>query len=138
MSVLGIVLLLAFVKDTAILFLGLALMASGVVVTAIGGMRGRKIRKSLLSTTVPVKSKFEPKISKRQSRKVIDTFDVSIKPVKQGRESFAKCLSCGQKNRMGAIFCIKCGDKLASYCPKCKRGVPEDANFCDHCGYKIG
>jgi class 3 adenylate cyclase len=44
------------------------------------------------------------------------------------------CPRCTMTNRQGAIYCRRCGQLLASTCPRCHADVLSDADFRDQCG----
>ncbi len=48
------------------------------------------------------------------------------------------CPYCGTENRIGAIFCKACGQKLEeekeAYCPDCGGPLDGDEAFCPYCG----
>jgi len=48
-----------------------------------------------------------------------------------------KCPKCQYENREGAIYCLKCGNKLEIKCPKCTHSLPPEALFCDKCGFNL-
>lgn len=47
------------------------------------------------------------------------------------------CPKCGMSTPKGK-FCINCGSRLATNCPKCGAELPGNSKFCPECGEKIG
>ncbi|MBE5803270.1 MAG: zinc ribbon domain-containing protein [Clostridiales bacterium] len=62
---------------------------------------------------------------------------VPAKPVIAGRS----CPKCGNAVADNALFCVKCGTKLAAeaprFCNQCGTKLAENALFCSHCGNKV-
>lgn len=52
-------------------------------------------------------------------------------------EKMIVCPGCGNEVKPGK-FCMKCGRKLVSVCPKCGTSVTEGSKFCNECGYTLG
>jgi len=48
-----------------------------------------------------------------------------------------KCPKCQFDNRVGAAFCLECGEKLELKCPQCGKALPPLAKFCDGCGHNL-
>ena len=48
-----------------------------------------------------------------------------------------QCPKCQFENREGAKFCIKCGEKVNVKCPNSGIFLPQEASFCDECGYAL-
>lgn len=50
-----------------------------------------------------------------------------------------KCNKCGGTLPEGALFCMKCGEKVVEVaCSQCGKSLPEEAKFCVYCGQVIG
>lgn len=47
------------------------------------------------------------------------------------------CPSCKAINQKDQKFCIACGSKLGSECPKCHTSVPFGVKFCPECGNSL-
>ncbi len=47
------------------------------------------------------------------------------------------CQECGFDNREDAKFCLNCGQKFEVKCPRCYKGLPPAARFCDECGHEL-
>ena len=47
------------------------------------------------------------------------------------------CPACGSENAEGALFCGRCGTRLARKCPSCGAAVGLDAAFCTSCGTEL-
>jgi len=47
------------------------------------------------------------------------------------------CPDCGAEIAEGAKFCVECGRKLLSHCPNCNQPLSDGAKFCVECGYKL-
>lgn len=67
-----------------------------------------------------------------QSAPAIETIDIDIGEVKEN-----SCPNCSQTVPDNAMFCPKCGQKLASLCPNCKKPIQSSAVFCGFCGSKL-
>lgn len=48
-----------------------------------------------------------------------------------------ECPSCGHANPGDALFCMRCGTRLAVVCATCGRELPGDAVFCGYCGASV-
>lgn len=64
----------------------------------------------------------------------------------QAMQASNTCPKCGNRIKVGMIFCSSCGTKLpesviteekAAFCSKCGAPVVGDADFCMSCGEKI-
>lgn len=47
------------------------------------------------------------------------------------------CRACGQQNREGSKYCLRCGARLAASCSACGEALPEGGGFCDSCGARV-
>jgi DNA-binding winged helix-turn-helix (wHTH) protein len=58
----------------------------------------------------------------------------------EGRESDPRaplCPACRHCNRIGAIFCGACGDRLIRSCTACGQAALPSARFCQTCGHRL-
>lgn len=50
-----------------------------------------------------------------------------------------KCKFCGSENNDDAVYCKVCGRRMDGMisCPKCKKLIDEDSEFCNYCGTSL-
>jgi len=48
-----------------------------------------------------------------------------------------KCPTCQFENDKSALFCLKCGGRIAIECPQCGKILTPQARFCDKCGHPL-
>ena len=95
--------------------------STDTVVSGSEGTATKQIKCSKCGAELPVGAKFcfncGTKIEKLDDHEII-------------------CPFCGKKTPKGK-FCVECGHKLQSQCPKCGAEVPDGAKFCLQCGEKL-
>ncbi len=53
-------------------------------------------------------------------------------------EEYVICATCGAQNKVGAKFCVKCGNDVnVKLCPKCGTQNKKEASFCKNCGFNL-
>ena len=52
---------------------------------------------------------------------------------------FVICKGCGLENRQTAVYCGRCGQKVAGevHCPACESVNPANQNYCNSCGFRL-
>lgn len=59
-------------------------------------------------------------------------------PVPRELRAAAPCTHCGAEANLGALFCKRCGARLAPRpCASCRRDNDADALFCAYCGTRL-
>ncbi len=73
----------------------------------------------------------------RPSHSLLEKYYEELERRAFGERPYA-CFFCGHLNGVDAKFCIECGESLHDICRECQKETLRGANFCEHCGEKLG
>lgn len=71
----------------------------------------------------------------QETAEVLEALDES--PNAPQQSSGTDCPSCGNAIVKGAQFCTHCGEKLGASCPSCNAAIIAGDKFCTNCGHGL-